>query len=226
MGENSLHDSVKTWYAREGDVVEKEVDGYVVDVVRGDLLIEVQTANFSAIREKLRRLVRDHPVRLVHPISERKWVVRVDGDGETVISRRRSPRRGRVEDLFYELVYMPELLAEENMSLEVLMVHSEDVLIDDGRGSWRRRRWSVHDRRLLEVVGQVTYDRPEDLLDLLPADLPERFTSREMAEALELRPTAAQKMAYCLRRMGVLSEAGRRGRAIQYLNPRGGNQAI
>ena len=65
MGEKSLHDSVKTWYSREGDEIEKEVDGYVVDVVRGDLLIEVQTANFSAIKNKLRRLVRDHPVRLV-----------------------------------------------------------------------------------------------------------------------------------------------------------------
>nr|MBC8498483.1 hypothetical protein [Candidatus Bathyarchaeota archaeon] len=138
MGEKSLHDSVKLWYSREGDEIEKEVDGYVVDVVRGDLLIEVQTANFSAIRDKLRRLVRAHPVRLVHPISERKWIVRVDGDGETVLSRRRSPKRGRIEDVFYELVYVPDLLAEENMSLEVLLVHSEDVLIDDGRGSWRR----------------------------------------------------------------------------------------
>ena len=226
MGEKSLHDSVKLWYSREGDEIEKEVDGYVVDVVRGDLLIEVQTANFSAIRDKLRRLVRAHPVRLVHPISERKWIVRVDGDGETVLSRRRSPKKGRVEDVFYELVYMPNLLAEENMSLEVLLVHSEDVLIDDGRGSWRRRRWSIHDRRLLDVVDQVRFNGPEDLLDLLPVDLPEKFTSREVAEALSLRPAAAQKMTYCLRKMGVLREAGRRGRALQYLNPRGQNQAI
>ena len=226
MGETSLHDSVKAWYSREGDEVEKEVDGYVVDVVRGDTLIEVQTANFSAIRDKLRRLVRDHPVRLVHPVSERKWIVRVDVDGETVLSRRRSPRRGRVEDVFYELVYIPTLLVEENMSLEVLLVHSEDVLIDDGRGSWRRRRWSIHDRRLLEVVDRVTFDGPADLLELVPRGLPEGFTSREMAEALGLRPAAAQKMAYCLRRMGALREAGRRGRAIQYVDPRGRNQAI
>jgi len=226
MGEQSLHDSVKLWYSREGDEIEKEVDGYVVDVVRGDLLIEVQTTNFSAIRDKLRVLVRSYPVRLVHPISERKWIVRVDDDGETVLSRRRSPKKGRVEDLFYELVYIPTLLTEENLSLEVLLVHSEDVLIDNGRGSWRRRRWSIHDRRLLEVVEKVAFNGPEDLLDLIPGDLPERFTSRELARALSLRPATAQKMAYCLRKMGVLHKAGRRGRALLYTDPRGQNQAI
>ena len=216
MGEKSLHDSVKLWYFQEGDEVEKEVDGYVVDVVRGDLLIEVQTANFSAIREKLRRLVKAHPVRLVHPISERKWVVRVDGDGETVLSRRRSPRRGRVEDLFYELVYMPELLAEGNMSLEVLLVHSEDVLIDDGRGSWRRRRWSIHDKRMLELRERLLFRSPDDFKQLLPETLPNMFTSRMLAKETGLNMRLAQKMLYCLTKMNIVERNGKKGRAYLY----------
>ena len=218
MGENSLHDSVKLWYARNGDLVEEEVDGYVVDIVRGDLLIEVQTGNFSALKQKLSDLIRRHPVRLVHPVPERKWIVRVDRDLESVLSRRRSPKRGRLEDLFQELVYIPRLIMDPNFSVEVLLVDSEDVLVDDGRGSWRRRRWSIHDRRLLEVKDRRVFNEPGDLRLLLPDALPEEFTTKELAAVSGIRPVLARKMAYCLRNMGAIDIVGRRGRSVLYRN--------
>jgi len=216
VGETSLHDSVKQWYSQPGDRTETWVDGYIVDVVRGAMLIEIQTGNFSAIKTKLENLVQRHPVRLVHPIPQTKWIVRLNRQGER-ISRRRSPRRGRVEDIFLELVYIPHLMEEPNFSLEALLVHSEEELIDDGRGSWKRRRWSVHDRRLLDVVGRATFSAPADFKKLLPAALPEEFTTRELAEALKLRVSIAQKMTYCLRHMEVLDTIGKRGRARLYV---------
>ena len=195
--------------------MEEWVDGYLIDIVRGDRLIEIQTGNFSAIKAKLEDLVKRHPVRLVHPIAETKWIVRLDSRGERV-SRRRSPRRGRVEDLFLELVYIPHLMREANFSLEALLIHSEEELIDDGRGSWRRRRWSVHDRRLLDVVGRATFSMPANFLKLFPATLPKEFTTRELAESLRVRANIAQKMTYSLRHMEVIGTIGKRGRANLY----------
>ena len=212
----SLHAAVKDWYTCPGDELEALVDGYVVDTVRGDLLIEIQTRHFSSIRRKITKMIRSNKVMLVHPIATRKWIVRVDADGETVLSRRLSPRRGGVEDLFLELVYMPRLLRDPNLSLEVLFVHSEDVLIDDGRGSWRRRRWSIHDRRLLDVVNRVTFESPEDLLEILPSTLPQKFTTSDLTRELGIRSNIAQKMAYCLREMGVIEAVGKSGRALLY----------
>lgn len=215
MGETSLHDEVKRWYAQPGDRLEEWVDGYLIDIVRDDQLIEIQTGNFSAIKAKLENLVRRHPVRLVHPIAQTKWIVRLDARGGRV-SRRRSPRRGRVEDLFLELVYIPHLMEEPKFSLEALMVHSEEELIDDGRGSWKRRRWSVHDRRLLDVVERTTFSAPADFKKLLPEALPEEFKTRELAELLGLRVNIAQKMTYSLRQMDVIETIGKRGRANIY----------
>lgn len=215
MGETSLHDEVKRWYSQPGDRLEEWVDGYLIDVVRGDRLIEIQTGNFSAIKAKLEDLIKRHPVRLVHPIAQTKWIVRLNSQGKRV-SKRRSPRRGRVEDLFLELVYIPHLMREANFSLEALLVQSEEELIDDGRGSWRRRRWSVHDRRLLDVVGRATFSTPADFLRLFPATLPEEFTTRELAESLNLRTNIAQKMSYSLRHMDVIETIGKRGRANIY----------
>jgi hypothetical protein len=215
MVETTLHAAIKEWYARPDDRLEAEVDGYIVDIVRGDLLIEIQTGNFFALKTKLRDLSRRHRIRLVHPISQMKWIVRL-GDGETVISRRRSPKKGRVEDLFHELVYLPSMLMRPNLSLEAMLIHSEEVLIDDGRGSWRRRHWSIHNRRLLKVVSSRIFSAPSDFLSLLPEALPERFTTKDLTEALNLRSNLAQKMAYCLRHMGAIEAAGKRGRRLLY----------
>jgi hypothetical protein len=217
MHERSLHAAVKDWYSQPGDELEALVDGYVVDILRGDLLIEIQTGNFSSIRNKLAKLIRRHQVRLVHPISRRKWIVRVGKDGETILSRRKSPKRGRIEDLFHELVYVPDLFKNPNISLEALFVHSEDVLIDDGRGSWRRRHWSIHDRRLLDVVESVPFVSQMDFARMLPSTLSEHFTTGDLVTELKVRPNIARRMAYCLRKMGLIEVVGKRGRALLYM---------
>ena len=56
LRETSLHASLKSWWARPGDLLEASVDGYVVDLLRGETVVEIQTGHFSAIRPKLRAL--------------------------------------------------------------------------------------------------------------------------------------------------------------------------
>ena len=90
MNEHSLHSAIKEWYTVPGDKFEVKVDDFIIDIARGSLLIEIQTKNFSAIKRKLSNLTKNHKVRLVYPIPERKWIVRVTETGET-ISRRKSP---------------------------------------------------------------------------------------------------------------------------------------
>ena len=213
--EQSLHNQLKDLYAGEGDQVEAMVEGYIVDVVKDGVLIEVQTGNFGSIRQKLLDLLRSHRVRLVHPVSQNKWIIRVDPDGEQV-SRRRSPKRGRVEEVFYEMVYAPELASVPGFELDVAMVDAEELWIDDGKGSWRRRRWSIADRRLLSVQERHLFTCPADYLRLLPEDLHGGFTARELAQKSKLSSGLSQKMVYSLRKMGLLEAAGKRGRSNLY----------
>lgn len=215
LNESSLHADVKAWYARPGDRLEAEVDGCVVDIVRGPLLVEVQTGSFSSIRDKLARLVASHPVCLVYPLAVRTWIVRVSPEGET-LGRRRSPRRGTFLDLFDELVYVADLLREERLGLEVLSVHQEEVRCPDGRGSRRRRGMSLLDRRLLEVVGSRRFDTAGDLVGLLPEGLPAAFTNRDLAEAAGVPVYRARRISYTLRRLGALDLVGRRRNAHVY----------
>jgi hypothetical protein len=216
LRETSLHAALKNWYAQEGDRLEVLVDGYVIDIVREGLLIEIQTRGFSSLKAKLVRLTQNRPVRLVYPIAKEKWVVRVSLDGQTKLARRRSPKRGRLEDLFKELVRFPALINNPNFSIEVLFTQEEEIWRDDGKGSWRRKGWSIADRRLLQVFNRVVLTGSEDFKALLPPNLPISFTSRDLAETLSLPRALAQKMVYCMLAMEVIEVVGKQKKARLY----------
>jgi hypothetical protein len=218
LGEKSLHAALKQWYARPGDRFEVPVGGYHIDILRGNLLIEIQTRGFSSAKRKLYDLVDAYRVKLVHPIPVERWLVDLDASGIQQLSRRRSPKRGQAAHIFLELVRIPDLIMHPNFSLDVLLVHDEEIRHDDGKGSWRRGRRSISDRRLLEVVQHIPFERPADFGALLPADLPETFTTGDIAAGLKGRNarSLAGKMAYCLRKMGVIEQIDRRGSAYLY----------
>ncbi len=158
-------------------------------------------------------------MRLVHPIPREKWIVRLDLKGEVRKSRRKSPKRGGFADVFYELVRIPDLVGSANLSLEILLTREEELWRDDGRGSWRRKYWSIADRRLLEVLDRRLLVSPADFQALLPPTLPERFTTRDLAQTMEIRRSLAGKMAYCLRVMGAVEQIGKQGNAYLYALP-------
>ena len=149
---------------------------YKRQVIDG-LLIEVQTGNFSAIRDKIRKLIMDNRVRLVYPIAKLKWIVYVTEDGE-VLRRRKSPKRGKLVDLFYELVYLPDLFMDRNFSFEVLFIEEEELRCNDGKGSWRKKGISTKDRRLLSVLDTVTFENRQDFLRFLHSNPMKPFLKR------------------------------------------------
>jgi hypothetical protein len=217
LNEKPLHASLKRWYAEPGDRFEVAVEGFVIDIVRNELLLEIQTSNFASIKSKVTRLARLHQMRLIHPIAREKWIVRLEENGRA-FSRRKSPRQGRVEDLFWELVSLARLFAHGNLSLEVVMIREEEARRYDPRRRWRRRGWVTVERRLLEVVERRLFGAPADWLALLPDGF-ESFTARELAAAIGVRVALAQKMAYFLREAGLVKLLGTRGRANLYAVP-------
>lgn len=216
LNESPLHAGLKAWYARPDDRLEVPVEGFVVDIVRGDLLIEVQTGSFASIRRKLHDLVPRYRVRLIYPIAAEKWLLKLPQEEGDEAVRRKSPKRGRVADVFSELVSFPELLAEPHFALEVALIREEEVRRYDGRRRWRRRGWVTEERRLLEVVTRRRFACPADLGALLPDDLPPRFTTADMARAMDIPRRLAQQAAYCLRRLGVILQEGKQGRSRCY----------
>ena len=213
LREQSLHAQLKDWLAQPGDRTEQQVEGFQIDILRDDLLIEIQTGNFSALKTKLGRLLEHRRVLLVHPIPETKWILRQTKRGRT-LARRKSPKHGRIEHLFDELLRIPELATHPNFSLLILLTQQEEIWRNDGQGSWRRGHWSIFDKRLLKVLSSKQFDHPSDYLGLLPTQLPNPFTHKELAAALKAPVWLSTRMSYCLRKMGCVESIGKQGRTL------------
>jgi hypothetical protein len=217
--EGSLHAALKERYARAvaGARVETPVDGFVIDVVAPEELIEIQTSGFASARRKLEHLVERHRVVLVHPMPVEKWLIVVDAGG-AIVRRRRSPRRAQPLDLFDELVSIPALLTDASFRIELLLTSEEEIRgpVPDGARYRRPRAWWRLDRRLVDVVEVRRIDEPSDLLGLLPAGLPETFTTADIVVASGRSRRLAMRAVYCLERCGVIDRVGRRGRFVAY----------
>ncbi|NQV06504.1 hypothetical protein HQ535_08120 [bacterium] len=218
LNEKPLHAALKAWYHQDGDLVEAPVDGFVVDLVRAGLLIEIQTRGFSSMRRKFDRLLDIHSMRLVHPIASVKWIVKVDAHGQEV-SRRRSPKRGITADVCAELVSFPSLLSHPNFLLEVLLIEEEEVWRPDATKGWRRNGYAIQERRLIDVFDSTEFGSPRDLLTLLPPGLPDRFTTKDLADLLGRTRHLAQEVAYCLRESGAIEVIERDKRGYLYRVP-------
>ncbi len=218
LNEKPLHAALKEWYRCEGDQVEAPLEGFVVDLVRDGLLIEIQTRGFSAMRRKFDRLLDAYSIRLVHPVAAIKWIVKLDEGGRRV-SRRRSPKRGIAADVCAELVSFPSLLSHPNLTVEVALVEEVEIRRPDAARGWRRGGYVIEERRLVDVVETVELAAPQDLLGLLPPGLPDPFTTADLAAGLGRSRHLAREVAYCLRESGALASAGRDKRGILYRLP-------
>ncbi|HDZ16995.1 MAG TPA: hypothetical protein ENI29_12715 [bacterium] len=214
LQESSLHAALKIWYKKPGDKLEEPFENYLIDIVRDDLLIEIQTKNFSAIKKKITNLIQHNKMCLVHPISQDKWIINIDIQSNKILRRRLSPLHRSYIDIFEELIRIPDLISNPNLTIEIFLVQTEEIRKNDGKGSWRRRGWSICDKKLIGVLGKKEFNNPYDFLDFIPKSLDVPFTNFELAQSLNKPLRLARKMSYCLRKMGLIKVIGKKGNAL------------
>lgn len=215
LNETEMHEQLKHHYAGADGTLEQVVDGFIVDVVSGDELIEVQTRGFGKLRRKLEALSADHRIRVVHPIAVETIISRLSDTGE-LLSSRRSPRHGRLEEVFRELTSIAHLLPSRSITIEVVLVRALETRIADGKGSWRRKGVSIVARQLDAIVSTHRLRSRKDYLALLPPGLDSPFSNSELRAASGLRYREAQPLTSALRKMGLIAIAGKRGRELLY----------
>ncbi|MDA1075187.1 MAG: hypothetical protein O3A63_10570 [Proteobacteria bacterium] len=216
LNESPLHQSLKELYGDEHGQLEVAVEGYIADVVgSNNTLYEIQTAGFGSLKRKLASLLTSYRVVLVHPIAAQKFIVKLpDGEDQQVI-RRKSPKKGSLNDVLDQLVSIPGFLNHPNFELEVVMTVEEELRIYDPDVR-RRNGWRVAQRSLTEVLGRRRFRNARDLFSLVPEPLPDAFTTADLASAMSAGRDLAQKLAYCLREAGEIQICGKTGNSLIY----------
>lgn len=219
--ETSLHQSLKRRYGAKDDEIEVAVGCYRIDAISDGRLIEIQLASLAAIRDKVRALLRDHRVTVVKPIVAKKTLVKRAAENGPVISRRLSPKRGAILDLFHELVHFTGIFPHKRFTLEVPLIEIEEWRYP---GHGRRRRWrrddhEMEDQKLLAVQHAYQFRTASDLAHLIDCPLPPQFDTQDLAEALQVSRWMAQRIAYCLRETKAAQTVGKQGNAHLYAFP-------
>ncbi len=218
--ETSLHRQLKALYASgDGARTEVRLGEYRIDALQKNTLVEIQHGSLAAIRTKIGKLLADgHRVLVVKPIVAKKMIVKQDAQGGQMVSRRLSPKRGVVLDLFHELIYFTQVFPHKKLVLEVLLVEVDELRYP---GHGKRRRWrkddhTVEDQRLVSVNEVHRFATLKDLWQLMPANLPQPFHTGHIADGLGVARWVAQRMAYCLVKTGATKEVGKAGNARLY----------
>ena len=154
-------------------------------------------------------------MRLVAPLERTTIIERVDEHGAR-LSRRKSPKPGRIEEIFEKLVGLPSLIAHPNLELEVIEVVVVEQRVHQQGRARRRKGWVVVGRALEDVVERNLIRGAADLAALLPPSLPPTFTTADVAQHATLPRSIAQQMLYCLHIAGAVARVGKEKNAHLY----------
>ena len=217
--ETTLHRQLKEHFCEPGARIEVPLGRYRIDVVNGDRLVEIQRSGLAAIRDKVNKLVCDgYQVDVVKPLVARKRLVKLTCIDGIETSRRWSPLKATMLDVFDELLYFTRVFPHPNLRMLIPLVDVEEIRYP-GHGRRRRKRkndFEVKDRLMLDIHETRIFKCVTDLQELLPDDLPKKFDTAELAAGLGVPRHQAQRIGYVLRKTGVAKEVGKRGNAILY----------
>ncbi len=217
QSERLVHSTLKYYLEPDDSCHEVRVGSYVADIFRKETgqIIEIQTKGFDRLRDKLEYFVKDYHVTVVHPIVREKYLCWVDPETGEVVSRRRSPRKGRVTDILPEIYRLPKLQNHPNLNFAALLMDVEEYRLLDGwtrdkkRGSHRMERFPIAIETMVEL------HTSSDFAALLP-ELPDEFTRKELATATRLSTAATAYAVRVWERAGSILQTGKIGRQFTY----------
>ncbi|MCK4643307.1 hypothetical protein KAU32_06695 [bacterium] len=204
--EGDLHRQLKAWISMPGDRMEASYTPYIIDIVRDDLFIEVQTGSFHTCRKKFETLCQKAKLTVVYPLVLKTYIKYSDKKA------RLSPRRRSIFHIFNELSSIGNLLSTPGFSFEVL-----ECSVTEHRDRNRSRKgYRITGRTLLEVLGKRRFVCPGDYFKLFSPSLPKQFTNGDLVKIYGIRRHLVSALTLTFRRAGMIRLAGKRGRFHLY----------
>ena len=217
----------------EGDTPSK-TRRMVADILTDGHIMEVQTGGFFPLKPKLGWYLTHTPCRVtvVHPIPAVKYLSWIDPADGSILSRHKSPKRGRVKDVAKELYWVSDFIGDPRFAVRLLLLELEEYRLADGWSKDRKRGSNRYERFPTALLGDVTLWTPADYAAyFLPSALsapdaegtPPVFTAAAYAKATGVRGKATYSTIHLLERLGLIRECEERvGRAAAWYAPLSG----
>ena len=228
LREKRLHACIKRYLCPDETCHERPVgdllreDGakprrMVADILTDGHIMEVQTGGFFPLREKIGWYLTHTPCRVtvVHPIPAVKYLSWIDPADGSILSRTKSPKKGRVKDVAKELYWVSDFIGDPRFSVRILLLELEEYRLADGWSRDKKRGSNRYERFPTALLGDVTLWTPADYAAyFLPPTLsaPDGegndpvFTAAAYAKATGIRGKATYSMLRLLEGLALLEE--------------------
>ena len=216
LSEKTLHAILKNYYEPDQDKHEIPIDRYVADIFTGEEIIEIQTAQFNRMRDKMNAFLPLYPVTIVYPIAREKWLYWVDPETGTISEGRKSPKKGNEYTAFTELYKIKQYLKEPNLKLKFVLIDVDEYKLLNGWGSQKKNNASKYDRIPRQIYKEVLIERKEDYMQFIPYELEDHFTSKNFGQAAHIPRELATVVLNILDYMEVVERIGRDGNGYLY----------
>lgn len=216
LGERTLHAVLKLYCEPDETKHEIKVGRHHADICNDGGIMEIQTRGFAKLRDKLTVLLEAQRVTVVYPIAATKWLLWVDPETGEITGKRKSPRRGCANDVFYELGWIKGLLSHPNLRFRLILLDIEEYRLLNG-WSRDRKRGSVRQERIpVALQGDILVEGVAGYVRLIPKEVPVGFTTRDYAKAAGIPPKAAGRALNVLAHVGAITLVGKQGRMNLY----------
>lgn len=216
LSEKTTHMILKNYYEPDPNKQEIPIGNYVADIFTGQEIIEIQSAQFGKMRDKLEAFLPEYPVTIIHPIPYKKWVIWVDEETGALSPPRKSPKKGGAYQAFLELYRIRDFLADRHLTVKLLLMEMEEYKLLNGYGKNKKIRASRYDRIPLEILEEIVIERPEDLMQFIPLELEESFTRKQFAKAAHIDERLASLALKLYQYYGMIEHTGKEGRSFVY----------
>lgn len=216
LQEKTVHAVLKHYYEPDKENHEIPINGYVADIYKEGQIIEIQNGNFYKMRSKLEVFLNDYEVTVVYPIPHNKWLIWIDEESGELSSKRKSPVTGTAYMAFAELYRIKNFLKYENLHFRFPLVDMEEYRLLNGWSRDRKKGSHRYDRIPIALFDEVVIERREDYLQFLPIDLPEQFTSRDLAQLAKIPAKMANVTLNILTYLNITEQIGKKGRLFLY----------
>ncbi|MBR6772444.1 MAG: hypothetical protein IKM29_03515 [Clostridia bacterium] len=214
LNERTLHAAIKLYLEPSELCREVAIGRRTADIVGEDGIIEIQTRGFERLRKKLTEFLPAVRVTVVLPVCENRRIWHINPDDGTISGGRKSPVKGTPLSAFDELYKIHPFISNDNLTVRVMFLDVDDYRVPDKKHS---RRGSVrYDRVPASLNSEIVINSENDLLQLLPTDLPDEFTSADLAKLGKVRQNIASRALTVLTKSGLTVRKGKRGRFYLY----------
>lgn len=216
LSEKTTHMILKNYYEPDVDKQEIPIGNYVADIFTGQEIIEIQSAGFGKMREKLGSFLPEYPVTIVHPIAHIKKLIWIDEETGALSTPHKSPKKGNVYDAFLELYRIRDYLGDRHLTVKLLLMELEEYKLLNGYGKNKKIRASKYDRIPMDIIEEIVIERPEDLMQFVPLELEEPFTKKQFAKAARINDRVASLAIKLYQYYGMMEHTGKDGRSFLY----------